>query len=249
MTFKKKLWLYFTLFTAFIFTILWLLQTVFLQGFYNSMLIRNTRKVAEEIAENGADEQINDIIDRLARDNSVLVFVTDKNGNLLYGSDEYKEIQNKLDMRKQGKTGTGKETDEHDIPTDKEGQINGSPDRKKHGNRTELPDSFEDIYSGLTSGSEGSVEIDMEGLFAYGTYIDYPGSEDGAILYISTTKDAVGSSVRIIRLQLIWVTVISLGLGFILSGLLARKFSDPVDNLSKKAKHLGTKEYENGFGN
>ena len=246
MTFKKKLWLYFTLFTAFIFSMLWLLQTVFLQGFYNSMLIKNTRNVAEEIVENGSNEQINNIIDRLARDNSVLVFVTDKNGNLLYGSDEYKEIQNNLDMEKQGKSGIKKENDDRDFPKDKEAPLNGRPEQKKRGNRTELPDNFDEIYDLLLSGSSDSAELDMEGLFAYGTYIDYPGYEDGAILYVSTTKDAVGSSVRIIRLQLIWVTVISLILGFILSWLLARKFSSPVDNLSMKAKHLGTREYEDG---
>ncbi|MBR5179375.1 MAG: HAMP domain-containing histidine kinase [Lachnospiraceae bacterium] len=247
MTFKKKLWLYFTLFTAFIFTMLWLFQTVFLQGFYNGMLIKNTRNVAEEIVENGSDEQINDIIDRLARDNSVLVFVTDKNGNLLYGSDEYKEIQNNLDKGKQDKPGIKKENDDHDFLKDKDDLANDRPNQKKRGNRTELPDNFDDIYDLLLSGSSDSAELDMEGLFAYGTYINYPGSEDGAILYVSTTKDAVGSSVRIIRIQLIWVTVISLVLGFILSWLLARKFSNPVDNLSKKAKHLGTKEYEEGI--
>ena len=35
--------MYFALFTAFVFLLLWLLQTVFLQGFYNSMIIRNTK--------------------------------------------------------------------------------------------------------------------------------------------------------------------------------------------------------------
>lgn len=38
-SFQTKLWLYFVLFTAIIFIVLWLLQTVFLQSFYNSMLI------------------------------------------------------------------------------------------------------------------------------------------------------------------------------------------------------------------
>ena len=283
MTFKKKLWIYFTLFTALIFTMLWLLQTVFLQGFYNSMLIRNTKKVAGEIAENSTDEQINDIIDRLARDNSVLVFVTDKNGNLLYGSDEYKEIQNNLDGGKPGKTG-GKKADVNGFPEDdkeftknreidedknldkikasdmssedaakealsesREDSKKNFQDFKKRGNRTELPMNFDDIYEELASDSPGVAELDLDGLYAYGTYIDYL-DEEGAVLYVSTTKDAVGSSVRIIRIQLIWVTIISLLVGFVLSWLLAKKFSSPVDTLSEKAKHLGTKEYEDGFG-
>ena len=37
------------LFTAAIFTVLWLLQTVFLQSFYNGMIIRNTLSAADQI--------------------------------------------------------------------------------------------------------------------------------------------------------------------------------------------------------
>ena len=36
-SFRMKLWLYFVLFTALIFIVLWLLQTVFIQNFYNDI--------------------------------------------------------------------------------------------------------------------------------------------------------------------------------------------------------------------
>ena len=49
-TFQKKLLCYFMFFTAVIFTVLWLLQTVFLQRFYDGMIIRNTEAAAGEIA-------------------------------------------------------------------------------------------------------------------------------------------------------------------------------------------------------
>ena len=55
-SFRFKLWLYFALFTALIFVVLWLLQTVFLQGLYNGMLIRNTKKVLKSIAACEDDE-------------------------------------------------------------------------------------------------------------------------------------------------------------------------------------------------
>ena len=227
---------------------LWLLQTVFLQGFYNSMLIRNTKKVAEEISENGGSEQINDIIDKLARNNSVLVFVTDKDGNLLYGSDEYKEIQKSLDNNRFGNHPERPDDEGKGNLNEKDGEKKDLRDLRKQGNRTELPMNYYDVYEALVSGSSGTAELDMDGLFAYGTYIDYPGEEDGAILYVSTTKDAVGASVRIIRIQLIWVTVISLIFAFVLSWILAKRFSTPVDALSSKAKLLGSSEYKTGSG-
>ena len=45
-SFRSKLLGLFMLFTAVIFTVLWILQTVFLQSFYNSMIIRNTISAA-----------------------------------------------------------------------------------------------------------------------------------------------------------------------------------------------------------
>ena len=78
-------------FTAVIFAVLWLLQTVFLQQFYNSMVINNTLKAADKIASQSASGDIAEYIDELSRNNSILVFVTDTEGNILYSSDEYKK--------------------------------------------------------------------------------------------------------------------------------------------------------------
>lgn len=47
--FGVKLWAWFALFAAAILAVLWLLQTVFLQNFYDHMAIENVQKTAEEI--------------------------------------------------------------------------------------------------------------------------------------------------------------------------------------------------------
>ena len=93
-SFKTKLWLYFALFTAIIFSVLWLLQIVFLQGFYNQMLIRSTKSAAEKIVKNSDSENITEVIDNITRGNSLLVYITDSDGNVLYISDEYKNTHN-----------------------------------------------------------------------------------------------------------------------------------------------------------
>ncbi len=77
------------------------LQTVFLQWFYNSMLIANTKKAAQEIVKSEDTDRITDIIDETASGNSLLVYVTDAEGNMLYCSDAYKKTHS-------GGNGSGK---------------------------------------------------------------------------------------------------------------------------------------------
>ncbi|MBQ3970240.1 MAG: HAMP domain-containing histidine kinase, partial [Clostridia bacterium] len=78
-------------------------------------------------------------------------------------------------------------------------------------------------------------------------YINYYGTNDNSILYVSTTLDAVGSAVSIIRIQLVWVTVLSLIAGFVLSWFIAKSFSKPVAQLSVKADKLGETDYPKDF--
>ena len=64
------------------------------------------------------------------------------------------------------------------------------------------------------------------------------------IVYLSTTLSAVGSTVRIIRTQLLWVTVLSLALAFALSWLLARRFSAPISRITYEAQHLAQGQFD-----
>ena len=89
-SFRTTLWMHFMLFAAVIFALLWLLQTVFLQSFYNRMLERNTRSAAKEIAAQSDSADVSNVIDQLCLDNSLLVFMTDTDGMIRYSSDSYK---------------------------------------------------------------------------------------------------------------------------------------------------------------
>ena len=235
-SFKTKLWLYFMLFTAIIFTVLWLLQTVFLQSFYNKMLISNTKKTAEMIAQNSNSEEITDRIDLASVSNSMLMYITDIDGTVLYFSDEYNGVRKK----------------EHLLTEATEEYINGNKLKKKHiENFRNLPEDFEVILTNLNDGDSTAFEYTTENFYNYGTYIDYYNTQEKAILYVRTTLDPVGSTVAIIRFQLIWVTLFSLIAGFILAWFIARSFGRPVAQLSEKAKYLGEshypKEFQEGF--
>ncbi len=82
-SFRTKLWIYFILFTAIIFSLLWLLQTVFLQSFYNGMLEKRTFSAMKQMAADSANDSFTGTIDNLAYEDSLLVFVTDENGIIL----------------------------------------------------------------------------------------------------------------------------------------------------------------------
>ena len=213
-------------FTAVIFAVLWLLQTVFLQRFYNSMVIKNTLRAADKIASQSASSGITEYIDELSRDNSVLVFVTDTNGNILYSSDEYK------------KGHKGRNNEFNDMKAEFRG------DRAHY---RELPENYEEFLHELASSGSNEAELQADGLYVYGRYIDFYGSDDKAVLYIGTTLNAVGSAARIIRVQLLWVTLLSVVIGLVLAWFMSRSFSRPVAQLTEKAHKLADKDSDTPF--
>ena len=236
-SFKTKLWLYFMLFAAIIFTVLWLLQTVFLQSFYNRMLIDNTKKTAEMIAENSNSEDITSIIDSASVKNSLLVYVTDTDGELLYFADEYKGGHKREHLS------------DNTISSDSGENTNGNRIKKRHYLESfrNLPYDFEIVLQRLNDSGDTQFEYTTENFYNYGTYIDYYGTDGKSILYVQTTLDPVGAAVSIIRFQLIWVTLFSLIAGFILAWFIAKSFGRPVAQLSEKAKYLGESNYPEEF--
>ncbi|MGN1136224.1 MAG: ATP-binding protein [Oscillospiraceae bacterium] len=232
-SFCVKLWLYFAAFSAIIFAMLWLLQTVFFQNFYDMMLKRNTEKVAGEIIGKCDSSELVEIVDELTYKNSLLIFLTDLQGNVIYSSDEYSSSYRRNyeeDYRNRSEKNPYRSSDEIQS-----WQI---------GNYRNLPDDFDNFTEKLAESKTGIVSYEFENSYIYGEYI--PASDNSsnifggckAILYISSPIEAVGSAVSIIKMQLIWVTAASLIIGFILAFFIARKFSKPVLAISKQAKRM-----------
>lgn len=220
-SFQKKLLRYFILFTAVTFTVLWLLQTVFLQRFYDGMIIRNTVSAADEISSNFGSSRIADVIDEISRENSVVVYVTDTSGNLLYSSDEYRKLQQKRDDR------------------------GGKQIRGDHAQYRELPENYSGFLQLLRESPDGTAELRSDELYVYGRSITFSGEE--AVLYLGATLGAVGSAARIIRTQLIWVTLLSVAVGFVLAWFLSRSFAKPIAQLNEKAHQLGENKQDAPF--
>ena len=190
------------------------------------MVVSNTRAAAETIIRSSSDEDIDGLIDEIAHNNSVLVYITDTSGELLYSSDEF----------------SGMRRNNSDI-----GVLKDKHSEKRRGSYRLLPDEYDGFLEELSSSTDGRVEIRNDNYYVCGSYIDYYGSDEQAVLYVGAVIDAVGASVTVISMQLVWVTALSVIVGFILSWFIAKRFSSPVAELSEKAKKLGEKDYKTGY--
>ena len=199
------------------------------------MIIRNTISAADKITSYEPYSNNAETLDKLSWDNSLLVYVTDTDGNLLYSADEYKKGHRFAD-------------DYINVPEPPKGD-RGPMDKPFH--YRQLPDNFDEFLNKLSSSDNGEAELKTGQMYFYGKYIDYGSSGDKAILYLGTNLDPVGSTARIIRIQLIIVTFLSVAVGFLLALFISKSFSRPISQLNEKAHTLGESnddaEFHKGF--
>lgn len=83
---KVKVWLYFVLFSIIILTVLWLLQVIFIQSFYQDLKINEIIKIGNTIANNYENENIDNIINESSFKNNLLITIYDANSNIVKSS-------------------------------------------------------------------------------------------------------------------------------------------------------------------
>ena len=227
-SFGVRLWLWFVVFSGVIFIALWLLQTVFLQSFYNDMAIRGAEKAAGEIAEHSDDADFYDVIDETAAENSLLVFVTDGQGNVLYSADEYKRLYGETEHEQEERRNGNPYFSSDEIMNWEKGALRN------------LPYSYESFIARLRESGADSAGFVTEDNAAYvtGSILD-----DGTILYVSMPLGTVGGTVRILRLQLVWVSVLSLILGFVIAWAISRRFGKPIEKIAGSAREIAAGNY------
>jgi signal transduction histidine kinase len=214
-----KLWLYFILFAAIILTALWLLQIVFLQSFYESMKISDIKKIAATISSQYEEEDFETTIDRLTFRNSILVFITDIRGNIIYTSDEH---------------GSG-------------GNFHPGGRQPVGGSIRPLPIDYANFLEQLSLSSSDHVSYTENENGFRGKYLVYGARLPDAVLYISTPLDPVNATTDILRALLGYITAISLVLSLVIAFFIARKFSRPVAAISAQASRLAEGSYDSSF--
>ncbi len=219
-SFGVKLWLWFLLFSAVIFLALWLLQTVFLESFYNDMAIRNVKKAVDEMTAHASDSDFYEVIGKVAVKNSLLVFVTDKDGNVLYSADEYRRLYGESE---QSESVTENPYYADDVMNWEKGALRN------------LPYRYRTLVNELNEAGTDSVGFVTEDETAYVTGVRLV---DGMMLSVSLPLGTVGGTVGILRVQLVWVSVLSLALGFVLAWIISKRFGKPVAQIAASAKQI-----------
>jgi len=214
-----KLWLYFVLLAAVVLGLIWLLQIVFLSYFYEGMKVHKIEKAAGIISQAVDTEALESTIDYLAYKNSILVYVTDLDGELIYSSDEHG-------------SGLAKAGDK------------SSPSRSS---QRELPDEYDKFLELLAKSDEGEVSYTINQSNFTGRTLIYGRQLPEAVIYISTPLEPLDSTTNILATQLIIVTAIALVLCFGIAFFLARKFSRPITQITKSAGALAEGNYSVQF--
>ncbi len=215
------------MFAIVILALLWLMQTVFLGSFYDVMQKNHIKKIADEIC--NAHENTELAIDTAAAKNSILILVTDVDGNIIYSADEYS-----LSYK------------EKNYAYAEHGE-NKNPYRSEHSKQEyrRLPEHYDDFLEKL--GDNKSICYTIEHDSKSSTLIYGQRLSDNSILYINTSINAIDSAVSIIRLQLCAVTVLALLAGFLIAIFISKRFSRPISQLSEQSLKMADGNFDITF--
>ena len=215
---RSYVWLYFICFTALILILIWLFQYVFLASYYQTAKVRDIESAAKEITENYDSDNIQTITQRLAFENSFCVLITDESGNRLF-------LENNIGSFSVFNN-----------------DINDNWGRFTYELKSALDKKNSDHITRITHNANAkSKEI------FYCTKFTSSTSDTPMYLFIESSIDPIESTVKIIREQLIYITIILFELAFIISMFISKRLSRPIVKMTKTAKKFGEGDYSVEF--
>jgi signal transduction histidine kinase len=215
---KFKIWIYFAVFAALLMSMLWFLQIIFLDSYYEEMKISETRRVAGNIISHYGEEDLVQYISELSYKNDLYIQIESGDGTILFSPSQ--------NLDRPSFPGGDFYLMEMAVMKD------------------QLLNSGEKSVSILMD--QGGRDHKGGNTLAYCAYLDNSKGQE-VILYIFSPLFPVESTVNILENQLKYVTVISLALAFILSWLISRRISKPIINITKSASKLAEGNYDVTF--
>ncbi len=218
------------LFSLAVLAMLWLMQVVFINGFYQSMKTQGIKTAAGKIATlytqvQGQAFEVG--LDAIANQRDLFVIIMDREGrSVLYAKNpenrDYRTPLERLD-RPPGLPG----------PQNLRGSI------------------FEQFASVVRAAGSAEVTHSFEdrrgsAMLLYGNLIaDSAGNQ--ALLVISSPLQPLDDTVRILRAQLVYVTLAVLALALVVSVVIALRVSRPLTRITGKAALLARGRYDMAF--
>jgi signal transduction histidine kinase len=231
---RRKVLLYFTVFSALLIALLWLFQVVFLDSFYKMIKTQNIKACAESVVGNLESDGLDDLVEEVARKNDVCILVVTAGLQRVASADASPDcLIHRLDALNLLKLYT--------LTRDSGGTLLQTYSRVNEGTFTTNPDKYQ--YAG------GPFLPDERAKTQSMVYTRLVTRPDGsaALVLLNSAITPVNSTVETLRIQLVIITAVLLLLSAVLAVLLSRRISRPIVGLNESAKELAQGNYNVRF--
>lgn len=215
---RFKLWFYFIFFAVAIVSLIWILQIVFLNMYYEQMKVGEVTKLANEITASFNSStnmtDFTDHIDSISHAYEDTYVRIESAGAILY-SPEY--------------SGSGSRLYRYGI------EIQMLDDK--------LRESPLGKVAVILNSSGSESETRMLGYACYLNRSEVTSSVPVFTLYVFSPLYPVKSTIAILRNQLVYITVIAIILAFLIALFLSTRISRPIKNITNSAAQMGKGNY------
>lgn len=229
-----RIWVYMMLFSLAVLLVLWLMQTVFINVFYQSMKTGSIKTAASGIAALYGQIQgqaLQDKLDGIANESDLFVNITDESGKSLYSVNpvgrDYKTPVENMEPPPGGWGG----------PAD---QPNGG---MRNSFAAFAAQVLEQPGGELTQNFPDSRGMNM---LLYGKVVTSQQGEK-AVLIVSSPLQPLTETVRILSRQLVYISLAILALALAVSVVMALGISRPLTRITGKARALAKGKYDMKF--
>lgn len=232
MSIKYKLFFYFAIFAAVVLVMLWLFQIVFLDDFYKQIKMNNIKSSAASIEKNIDSEELDTLLKTIETRNETNIKIFDTDGNVIYSTEVIRE--NILDRMQSGEF-----KQLYQKALQNEGTFFEVFSKDDFMNKPEIDQPFD-------GNDFKKPKKDISQSMVYATIVD---KADGsqAFIVLNSAITPVTATVNTLRVQLVYVTVITLLLAISMALFISRRISKPIIKINASAKELAKGKYDTAF--
>jgi len=225
MSIKWRLFGYLLIFTAIPLAIVWFFQIVFLENFYTFIKTQDVKSAVEMIAGNIENENLDLLIERIANQNDSSIRIYDMEGSVLYSSD----------------FGPDNRIAELDA-----GQLAGYfNDAEQNGgffikmfDQQPMPEFTEAKFAGdVPPPSHRTGKTIVSAMIV-------PSSGGNRLVLMNTMITPVNATIRTLRVQLVYITLILIALSLLIALLMSQRISKPIIKTNTAANELAKGDYD-----
>jgi len=224
---KWNLFAWFIIFTVTILSLLWFFQVIFLDEFYKSIKINEIKSTADYISKYINNEDIEELIYELSKNNEVCISIYDSSMNIKYSSDIIREcIIHRVEKR----------------------GIDYLYENALKNNGELLVKFSDDIYKeNLKLQFNGPPPPNKRNMDSIIFTKIVKSNNETYVIFLNSIISPVDATVKTLRVQLIYITAILIVLSLALAFIISKIISKPIIKINKAAKILATGDYNVKF--